>query len=270
MLYFTYNGLQTQRSSNTFQINGFEINLKAESTTDVTFSSTPDTDKILESVTKFVDEYNKILADLNGQIREKSYRDFQPLTKEQRADLDEKEIELWDEKAKSGTLRNDSIMSSALSQMRSILNSAVTTASGTMRLSDIGITTSSNYSENGKLVINADKLKKAISDNPNGIYELFNADGATVAGKGLGRQLRDSLDETRKKIVQKAGSDSAVNNTFSLGRTLNGYDSQISRFEDRLQMVETRYYRQFGAMEAAIQRANQQSAYLMNSFGGGQ
>ena len=32
-------------------------------------------------------------------------------------------------------------------------------------------------------------------------------------------------------------------------------------------MVETRYYRQFGAMEAAIQQANQQSAYLMNSFG---
>ena len=139
-----------------------------------------------------------------------------------------------------------------------------------MRLSDIGITTSSNYADNGKLVINADKLKKAISDNPNGIYELFNADGETVAGKGLGRQLRDSLDETRKKIVQKAGSDSAVNNTFSLGRTLNGYDSQISRFESRLQMVESRYYRQFGAMEAAIQRANQQSAYLMNAFGGGQ
>lgn len=268
---FTFNGLITERPNNTFQINGFELNLKQVTVaTVVNFSSATDTDKILESVTKFVDEYNKILADLNGQIREKNYRDFQPLTKEQRADLDEKEIELWDEKAKSGTLRNDSIVSSALSQMRSILNSSVTTASGTMRLSDIGITTSSNYSDNGKLVINADKLKKAISDNPNGIYELFNADGATVAGKGLGRQLRDSLDETRKKIVQKAGSDTAVNNTFSLGRTLNGYDSQISRFEDRLQMVETRYYRQFGAMEAAIQRANQQSAYLMNSFGGGQ
>jgi flagellar hook-associated protein 2 len=44
----------------------------------------------------------------------------------------------------------------------------------------------------------------------------------------------------------------------------------MTRFEDRLQMVENRYYRQFGAMEAAIQRSNQQSAYLMNSFGGGQ
>ena len=268
---FTFNGLLTERASNTFQINGFELNLKQVTGTEiVNFSSSTDTDKILESVTKFIDEYNKILADLNGQIREKSYRDFQPLTKEQRSELDEKEIELWDEKAKSGTLRNDSIISSSLTQMRSILNSAVTTSTGTMRLSDIGINPSSNYADRGKLVIDVDKLKQAISDNPNGIYELFSVDGATTSQKGLGRQIRDSLDETRKKVIEKAGSDTSVNNSFSLGRTLNGFDSQITRFEARLQMVETRYYRQFGAMEAAIQRANQQSAYLMNSFGGGQ
>ncbi len=267
---FTYNGLQTERSSNTFQINGFEINLKDKTTSDISFSSTTNTDKILESVTKFVDEYNKLIADQHEQIHEKIYRDFKPLTKVQREELDEKEIELWEEKAKSGTLRNDNIISSSLSQMRSILNSQVTTATSTMRLSDIGIKTSSNYAENGKLVIDADKLKKAITDNPNGIYELFNADGATDGEKGLGRQLRDSLDTTRKKIIAKAGSDSSVNNSFSLGRTMNGFDSQISRFEDRLKLVETRYYKQFGAMEAAIQRANQQSAYLMNAFSSGQ
>lgn len=268
---FTFNGLLTERASNTIRINGFELNLKqVTGAAVVNFSSTTDTDKILESVTKFVDEYNKILADLNGQIREKSYRDFKPLTKEQRSELDEKEIELWDEKSKSGTLRNDSIISSSLTQMRSILNSDVTTSTGTMRLSDIGINPSMNYTDRGKLVIDVDKLKQAISDNPNGIYELFSADGATNSQKGLGRQIRDSIDDTRKKVIAKAGSDTSVNNSFSLGRTLNGFDSQITRFEARLQLVESRYYRQFGAMEAAIQRANQQSAYLMNSFGGGQ
>ena len=267
---FIYNGLQTERSSNTFQINGFELNLKGITTTDVSFSSTSNTDKILDSVTKFVDEYNKILSDLNGQIREKSYRDFQPLTKEQRSELEEKDIELWEEKAKSGTLRNDSIISSSLSQMRSIINSEVTTLNGKIRISEIGINQSSNYADKGKLVIDLEKLKKTITDNPNGIYELFNADGATINEKGIGGQLRDSLDSTRKKIIEKAGSDSSLSNSFSLGRTLVGFDSQVKRFEDRLQMVETRYYRQFGAMEAAIQRANQQSTYLMNAFNGGQ
>lgn len=264
---FTFNGMVTERSSNTFQINGFEISLKNITSGNVSFSSAPDTDKILESVTKFVDEYNKLIESLNGEIREKKYRDFQPLTTEQKKDLNEKEIELWEEKAKSGTLRSDSILTSALNQMRSILGSAVTGATGDIRLSDIGISTTSNYADNGKLVINEAKLREAISTDPNKIYEMFSATGTNESEKGLGVRLQETLDETRKKIIAKAGSDTAVNNSFALGRTLMGFDSQMSRFENRLQMVESRYYRQFGAMESMIQRANQQSAYLMNSFG---
>ncbi|TQR17644.1 flagellar hook-associated protein 2 [Psychrobacillus soli] len=267
---FTFNGLETQRQSNTFQINGFEVTLKKASNVDITFSSAPDTDKILASVVKFVDEYNKLIENLNSEIRETKYRDFQPLSTEQKADMKEKEIELWEEKAKSGTLRNDSVISSALSQMRSALNAAVGGVIGADRLSEIGITTSSNYMENGKLVIDETKLRKAISDDPNQVYELFAADGPTNSDKGLARRLVATLDETRKKVIEKAGTDTAVNTTFSLGRTLKGYDDQISRFEDRLQMIETRYYKQFSAMETAILRANNQSSYLMNAFGGGQ
>ncbi|WP_419961340.1 flagellar hook-associated protein 2 [Psychrobacillus sp. BM2] len=263
---FVYNGLETQRQSNTFQINGFEITLKKASETDITFSSAPDTDKILASVTKFVDEYNKLIENLNSEIREKKYRDFQPLSSEEKADMKEKEIELWEEKAKSGTLRNDSVISSALSQLRSALNSAVGGVSGADRLSEIGITTSSNYMENGKLVIDEAKLRKAISDDPNQVYELFAADGATDSEKGLARRLVATVDDTRKKVIEKAGTDTAVNTTFSLGRTLKGFDDQISRFEDRLQMIESRYYKQFSAMESAILRANNQSSYLMNAF----
>ncbi|MCM3356760.1 flagellar hook-associated protein 2 [Psychrobacillus sp. MER TA 171] len=267
---FIYNGLETQRQSNTFQINGFEVSLKKASNTDITFSSAPDTDKILASVTKFVDEYNKLIENLNSEIREKKYRDFHPLSTEQKADMKEKEIELWEEKAKSGTLRNDSVLSNALGQLRSALNSAVSGVAGADRLSEIGISTSSNYMENGKLVIDETKLRKAISDDPNQVYELFAADGATDSEKGLARRLVATLDETRKKVIEKAGTDSAVNTTFSLGRTLKGYDDQISRFELRLQNIETRYFKQFSAMESVILRANNQSSYLMNAFGGGQ
>lgn len=267
---FVYNGLETQRQSNTFQINGFEITLKKASETDITFSSAPDTDKILESVTKFVDQYNKLIENLNSEIREKKYRDFQPLSSEEKADLKEKEIELWEEKAKSGTLRNDSVISSALSQLRTALNSAVGGVTGADRLSEIGIKTSSNYMDNGKLVIDEAKLRKAISDDPNQVYELFAADGATDSEKGLARRLVATLDDTRKKVIEKAGTDTAVGTSFSLGRTLKSYDDQITRFEARLEMVESRYYKQFSAMESAILRANSQSSYLMNAFGGGQ
>ncbi|SIF38617.1 flagellar capping protein [Mycobacteroides abscessus subsp. abscessus] len=69
-------------------------------------------------------------------------------------------------------------------------------------------------------------------------------------------------------IEDKAGKASSVNNTFTIGKLLDGFNKQISRFEDRLSQVENRYWSQFTAMEKAIQRSNEQMAYMMQQFGG--
>jgi len=267
---FTLNGLEDmKRSSNTFQINGFQFTLKQVTAPDaspITFSSAPDTDKIFDSVTKYVDEYNKLIEDLNKQIREQKYRDFQPLSAEQKKDMTDKDIELWEEKAKSGTLRNDSSISSMLTQMRTALMGTV----GGKTLKSLGISTSSDYLANGKLVINEEELKKAISDDPNKVHEMFASEGTKVGGKfeniGFARQLRTIVDSTQKSIAQRAGKVGDVNDTFSLGRSLKEMNSQIERFEERLKMMENRYWKQFSAMETAISRANSQSASLMNAF----
>ncbi|MFC7685708.1 flagellar hook-associated protein 2 [Ureibacillus sp. GCM10028918] len=266
---FTFNGLETQRQSNTFNINGFEITLKQARETDITFSSEPDVDAILESVTKFIDEYNKLIADLNTQIRETKNRDYEPLTDAEKEELSEDQIEKWEEKARSGTLKNDSIISSVLNKMRSSLSNSVNGVSGATILSEIGITTSNNYLDNGKLSIDETKLRQAISEDPNQVYELFAADGDKDSEKGLARRLTSALDDARKQITEKAGSDSAINNNFALGQLLNNYDDQIKRFEDRLEQVENRYWKQFSAMETAIQKANSQSSYLAGMFNTG-
>ena len=170
---FTYNGLTTERQSNTFQISGFEISLKQANQKEITFSSAPDVDSILGSVTKFVDEYNKLIEDLNTQIRETKYKDYQPLTEKEKESLSEDQIKKWDEKAMSGTLKNDSIITSVLNKMRSAMSSAVGKSPNSISLSQLGITTSSNYLENGKLTIDETKLREAISADPNQVYELF-------------------------------------------------------------------------------------------------
>lgn len=267
---FTFNGLTTERTSNSFQMNGFEITLKQNTTTPVSFSSSPDTDSVLSAVVNFVNDYNKLIEELNSKIREPKYRDFLPLSTEQKSDMKEKEIELWEEKSKSGTLKNEPILSSMLQQMRNALNGAVEGELGTIRLSDIGITTSKDYSDKGKLVIDETKLREAINSNTNAVFEVFAKTGTTEAEKGLAERFRKVIDDSRKKVLEKAGSVGSIDNSFTLGRTLKGFDNQIDRFEVRLQMIESRYYRQFGAMEAAIQKANQQSGFIMNSFGGGQ
>ncbi|WP_110928459.1 flagellar hook-associated protein 2 [Bacillus massiliglaciei] len=261
-----YNGLEISRSSNVINLNGAEFTLKAKTDGPVTFSSTADVDAILDTVTQFVSKYNELIAKIKDKTSETKYRDFAPLTAEQKKEMSEDEIKLWEEKAKSGTLKNDSTLSNLLTTMRSSLYTSVSGISGTNALSKIGITTTSNYLEGGKLTIDEDKLRAAISEDPNAVYQLFMANGTEKGEMGLARRLRSDLDGAMKAITEKAGKASSVNNTFTIGKQLNGLDTSISAFEDRLAKLETRYYSQFTAMEQAIQKANSQSTSLSSYF----
>ncbi|AEV20791.1 Flagellar hook-associated 2 domain protein [Geobacillus thermoleovorans CCB_US3_UF5] len=266
----TINGLQTTRSSNTFTINGVTYTVKG--TGAATVSVATDVDAMFNAIKGFVDKYNETIDKINAKLKEERYRDYPPLTDEQKEAMTEKQIELWEEKAKSGMLRGDSILSSALSKMRMNVYTKVEGAnipSGFSQLAQIGITTSSNYLDGGKLIIDETKLREKIKENPDAVYQLFNQDGATDAEKGIARRLRDTIKATIGKIEQKAGKTIWTNQQFAIGRDLIQINDQIDRFQDRLKQIEDRYYRQFTAMEEAIQRANQQSMYLMNAFGGG-
>lgn len=262
-----YNGVDIIRSSNTFQINGTEITLKqAELGKSVTFSSTADVDAVMDTVVKFVAKYNELITKIKEKTDETKYRAYQPLTAAQRKEMDESDIKLWDEKAKSGTLRNDSTLNGVLTKMRSSLYGSVKGSSTFSQLSQIGITTTKNYLEGGKLEISEEKLRKAISENPNAIYELFQKDGAETGDQGLARRLRADLKTAMADITTKAGKASSVNNTFTIGKILDSYDKKISSFETKLTALETRYYKQFTAMETAINKANSQSSSLSSYF----
>ncbi len=266
---FTFNGLETERTSNTFEINGFEITLKEVTENAITFSSAPDTDKVVDAVKQFVDDYNALIDTLNKKVREPKYRDFPPLSAEQKAAMKEKEIELWEEKAMSGTLRNDPTIQSLLSNMRMALSSSVETSNGRFTLADIGITTSKDYLENGKLEIDEAKLREAISENPNNVYELFAKNGDGANEQGLATKVRESLRDANRSITNRAGSFGSGNDSFTLGRNLKEMDKQIERFQERMETIESRYWKQFTAMEQAMQRANAQASQLMNALGGG-
>ncbi|MCF6138750.1 flagellar hook-associated protein 2 [Pseudalkalibacillus berkeleyi] len=270
---FEYNGFATTRKTNDFTINDVTYSLKQVTTSDVNISVSQNTDSILDKIVKFVDKYNETIEKINGEVKEDRYRDFPPLTAKQKEDLSEREVELWEEKARSGMLRNDSILNSGLNNMRSNLYSQVTGANVSTKydqLSEIGIKTSSNYLDRGKLIITEDKLRAAIQDDPDAIYQMFMSNGATTSEKGIARRLRDSIDETIDKIESKAGNSLKTNAQFTMGRDLTDLDSRITDFERRLTGIEDRYWSQFTAMEKAISRMNQQSMFLMNQFGGGQ
>jgi len=276
---FDINGLSTERFSNTFEMNGVTFTIKDtfDSTTmpnGVTNTITNSTNDTFENIKSFVEKYNDLIGKIKGKTSEEYYRSYGPLTESQRESLSDKQQEQWEEKAKSGLLRRDPTLSSLLGSLRTDFYQPVDSVMNPMyrQLSSIGITTTSAYREGGKLEIDEAALKKAIEEDPESVENLFRGGGesAVDSQQGIIHRLYETIDNTYNIVREKAGGLNSTNNSFTIGKELNNVSTSISRFEKRLLMVEDRYYRQFGAMEAAIQRANQQSAYLMNAFGGGQ
>lgn len=54
---------------------------------------------------------------------------------------------------------------------------------------------------------------------------------------------------------------------YVLGKDLDSLTKRMDTFQDRLKMVETRYYKKFSAMDSAIQKLNNQSGYLSQLLG---
>ena len=273
---FTMNGLETERAKNTFDVNGMSITLKetfTEADGAVTLGSDTNTEGVMETIKGFVEEYNKIVEEVNGKLNEKVNRDFKPLSDEQKEEMSEKEIELWEEKARSGLLRSDSSISNVMNNMRSLLYEQVDgTDSAYNTLYSIGITTSSSYTDNGKLEIDEDQLRQAIEGDSEGVYQLFAASGSTTETQGLARRMRETLDNGVSALAERAGGykGKLLPHQFTLGRNMENIEDRIAQFEDRMVSVENRYYRQFTAMEQAMSRANSQSNYLMQFMNNGQ
>ena len=69
-----------------------------------------------------------------------------------------------------------------------------------------------------------------------------------------------------EQLRSKSGRFTSTNAQFTLGKELNSINTRISSFEERLTQLENRYYKQFTAMEKAINQANSQSASLSSFF----
>lgn len=264
----TVDGVAVERSSNSFALDGLTMTLNSVTTEDVKIATTSNTDKIYDSISSFVDEYNTLIADLNTMIHEKDTgKNYAPLTDAQEDEMSEKEIEKWTEKAKGGLLRSDKDISSFLTNMRTALYSQY----GESTLSKFGIDSSSNYKDYGKLSINEEKLRNALETNPEGVRNLF------VGKDGLATKLNDICTDTASTssgspgaLVQLAGVEgkaSDTNNTLSL--RINSIKDRITVLKSMYETRKDRYWNQFNSMETALSSLSSTNSYLTNMISGG-
>ncbi|MBF7081971.1 flagellar filament capping protein FliD [Desulfallas sp. Bu1-1] len=276
----TINGITITRATNNISFNNVTFNLKSETSSFITVSVDNNTDAVFNSIKDFIDKYNSVIETISNKLYEERYRDYLPLTDEQREELTDDQINKWTEKARSGLLRRDPILSDIYSRFRMTMSAVVPGVSGgyvkdgktvySDRLSAIGITTTADYMS-GKLVIDENKLREAIEKDPQGILDLFtkNPDTKEYSEMGIAMRLYEDVNYGMERLIDKAGNASdvkLVDNSF-IGKEIKEIDERIDTWEDRLKQLEDRYYRQFTAMEKAIQQMNSQSMWLMQQFG---
>jgi len=258
---FTINGLDTSRPTNIFSINGVTFNLLSEGSTSIQVQR--DVDQVFNSIKTWVDKYNEVIETINGKLTQERYRDYPPLTEEQKQEMSDREIELWEEKAKSGLLRNDQMVQGILDNLRQELSTMVEGLE-LNHLGLIGITTG-NYYERGQLHLDEAKLRAALEEDGEGVRDFF-----TRQEDGLAQRLSATLDQSLDRLSGYAGSVSGfslVDNSY-ISRQIRNLDQRIDSTEDRLAQVEERYWRQFTAMETFINQMNSQSAWLSQQLAG--
>lgn len=266
------------QSSNEFTIAGINYSLKeADPTKTTTIEVKSDTEAILQSVKDFVNSYNELLESINSVLYEQKYSGFTPLTDLQKESMTADQITSWEDKAQSGILRTDSLLMSITSSMRSNVYSTVNGISSVMvdgrkvtynSMYSIGITTG-NYSDNGKLEIDEDKLRAAIEADPDAVNKIMNG-GAGADGKrtdGIADKLYDEMKKGLDKIDAKAGSAKGESDiTSNLAKKIKANADAIDKKTTRMNLQMQTYYKQFDAMETLLQQMQSQQDSLANYF----
>lgn len=269
---FSLNGMQLERTTNRFTINGVDITLKAKSNGQASsINVVSDTDKAIETIKSFINDYNEMIGAIQTKLKEERFRKFTPLTADQKKEMKDDEIKNWEEKAKSGLLRNDSVLEKIVMDARAIMSASIKVGSPPEEYSanSIGIETG-KWFEGGKLQINEDKLRAALEDEPEKVSQLFLSKGENGTGIGLFDQLSTKIQEGMVQISKKAGTylydttNTKFNPESTIGEELKYIDRRITDWNRILVDKENQYYKKFSAMEAAINRFNSQSSSLFN------
>lgn len=288
-------GVRVARSSNTFTVNGVEYTLRKAHTAsnpDDTITLEQDIDGVYDLIESFVEEYNNIVDKFTTTLSEKYDRSYKPLSDDEKAYMTEDQIEKWEQRAKSGILRNDSLLEDIQRNMRMALMDTVEGVG--MSLSSIGIS-SKSYMYRGKLYIDETKLKDAIRQRPDEVKNMFIQRSESTPTydrdltpaqrndrykeQGLLFRLSDILDDNISTIrnddgkkgilLERAGMVGDLSEFNSaLSKEISDYDTRIGEMLTKLVQKESNYYNQFTRLETYINQMNSQMSWLTSQLGG--
>ena len=273
---YNFNGVSAKNADGTYQAS--------------TISVSQDTDKIVDNVKKFVETYNTLIDSLNTKYREEKNTDYKPLTKKQEGEMTESQIDKWNEKAKSGLLYHDNNIYSIISDMRESLytkvdavDTVLTDAKGNKysynSMSSIGITSSTNQ---GHITLDEEKLKKALTEDPDCVYQLFASDqdstyisGSTNKNQadtytsksdylntGIANRLYNAMTTNISNLESYAGTSKETDDESYLGKLITNMNTKMTSFQTLMKSYESKLYEKYDAMEVALSKLGTQLSYI--------
>lgn len=256
---------------------------KADSAAAVTFTAAADVDGATERVKSFVEDFNKLVKEINTQVTTYPDDSYGVLTDEQKAEMTDSEIEKWEAKAKEGILYGDSAMRSLSMDVQSVMTTLMSSGASYTDLEKIGITYSDDYLDGGTLVFDESKFKSAMESDPELVSNIITGGGDV--SKGLATIVDEAFTPYATRYASK-NSDGTSKGTYGMLIEIAGtskkpttlYDNQIytqlktmnetlENLKATLKTQQERYISQFTYMESMINQFNSQSSYLSNISG---
>lgn len=254
------NGYEVVQENNRFSIDGITYTLKDTTDQALSFVVERDTDETFERIKGFVTAYNELVDNMQGRLSEKAYPSFPPLTDEERSGLSDGDIKLWEDKAKSGLLKNDPQLTRLMEQLRTAFFTPV--ASLDKSAAQLGLTTGS-WRDRGKIILDEDVLRKALEHAPDEVAAVFTRlpePGATDAFRqsGLMVRLSDAMGQYTAQVTSSSLS--------ALDRNINDASDRLKKLERALFIAEEQHWKKLAAMERALSALNSQSSWLSSQI----
>ncbi len=273
-----YNGVQTTitSSSNTFSIDGLDIRAtntfntgSATAEGGVRFTASADTEKVTETVKKFIEAYNAMIDEVRTQATTRPDSNYKPLTEDQKNEMNENSIKNWENKAKEGILYNSSALKDLDNATQGIFSSMMMNGVSYDDLEKIGISFSDDYTAGGKIVFDEEKFKTAMDSDPEKVSDLFTGTHGIV--NTIDSTLSTYATRYASKngnsygvLIEEAGSEklSLTLTNNSIYKELKDMQETITNLQSQLSTEQDRYISQFTQMERLINQMNSQSSYL--------
>lgn len=273
-----YNGVKTTitSSSNTFSIDGLDITAtntfntgSATAEGGVRFTASADTEKVTETVKKFIEAYNAMIDEVRTQATTRPDSNYKPLTDDQKNEMNETSIKNWEDKAKEGILYNSSALKDLDNATQGIFSSMMINGVSYDDLEKIGISFPDDYTAGGKIVFDEEKFKTAMDSDPEKVSDLFtgthgivNTIDSTLSTYATRYASRNG--NSYGVLIEEAGSEklSLTLTNNSIYKELKDMQETITNLQSQLSTEQDRYISQFTQMETLINQMNSQSSYL--------